>query len=140
LVYGARARFRMAVWERAISRGGHGDRARDVKHIDVSHSSCWWFHLFTLMAWDGGAWAVALIAGVALRYELDFSQLHILGLEQLIAVVLLAQLATGTALQVYSGRHCIGSVDDAINVSVATTLVGVIAFGFNLLQPTLIPR
>ncbi|WP_308258985.1 nucleoside-diphosphate sugar epimerase/dehydratase [Pseudonocardia sp. H11422] len=93
------------------------------------------------MAWDAAAWTLALVAGAVLRYEVDLGQIDVVGLRWTIVVALAAQLVIGTLLQLYRGRHYIGTVDDAINVSAAIALTGVVLFGVNLLPAaTWVPR
>ena len=50
-------------------------------------------------------------------------------------------LVVGTVLQVYRGRHCIGTVGDAVRVSATTAVLGAGLFVPNLLRDTpLVPR
>ncbi|MFC5141954.1 polysaccharide biosynthesis protein [Actinomycetospora rhizophila] len=38
----------------------------------------------------------------------------------------------GLALQVYRGRHCVGTLDDALTVATVASLVGLVVFGTNM--------
>jgi FlaA1/EpsC-like NDP-sugar epimerase len=93
------------------------------------------------MAFDACCWVFALFAATVLRYELDLHQIEA-GKVALISVfAVVGVLVIGTVLQVYQGRHCIGTVGDAISVSAATALLGAGLFVPNLLPATpLVPR
>ncbi len=129
---------------------GHGapghDSRRDGEIMGIEdrgtpRSRSWRLRRLALAGWDCTVWVVALFVASALRYELDMGQIDVGGLERISVVAILAQLVVGGALQVYRGRHLVGSADDAINVSVAIALVGVVLFGYNLLEgDLLVPR
>jgi FlaA1/EpsC-like NDP-sugar epimerase len=104
-------------------------------------SRSWRFRRFVLLVWDSVAWVLALVGGSLLRYEFELSQVDLLGLQRIIAVAILAQLVIGVALQVYRGRHCVGTMDDALNVCAAAGLAGACVFAFNAaVGSPLVPR
>ena len=131
-----------AVGEPTVGEDDSRDSRDDAECVSVARSLPWKLRRLALVGFDGCSWAIALVVAASLRYELDFSQLHLAGLERILVVALLAQLFIGTLFQVYRGRYCTGSVEDAINVSAATALVGVVVFGLNLVinSPDLVPR
>ena len=98
-------------------------------------------HRALLVGWDALGWAVALSLAWVLRDEFDLSDIGVLSLAAATAVAVAAQLAIGGVLQTYRGQRPIGGVDEAINVSAATVLAGLVVFlvGF-LLHPQLVPR
>ena len=133
---------RMGVEEPSVGEQEYRDNRSETEQASVSRSLPWKLRRLALAGFDGGSWAIALFVAASLRYELDFSQLHLVGLERAVVVALLAQFLIGALFQVYRGKYCTGSVEDAINVSTATASVGVVVFGFNLVinNPALLPR
>ncbi|WP_170309023.1 sugar transferase [Pseudonocardia hierapolitana] len=86
------------------------------------------------MGWDAIGWAIALTLALALRYEFDLDARDVSGIVQLIAVAVVAQVLIGVALQVYRGRHCIGSVDNIVDTSAAIALSGFVVFVANVVS------
>lgn len=94
-----------------------------------------------LVGWDAVAWAIALILALVLRYEFDVGADDVAALAWLIAIAVVAQFLIGGALQVYRGRHCIGSIDDAVDTAVSIAFTGSAVFVINfLLLGQLAPR
>jgi lipopolysaccharide/colanic/teichoic acid biosynthesis glycosyltransferase len=93
-----------------------------------------------LVAWDAVGWAVALLVATALRYEFSVGEMEMRPLQAFIAVAVAAQIMIGVGLQTYRGRHPVGSVDDAVNLTVTTALVGIALFLVDfLVEPKLVP-
>jgi FlaA1/EpsC-like NDP-sugar epimerase len=91
--------------------------------------------------WDGAAWSGAVLTAAVLRFEFDLSQIHIGGVGWAALTAIVFQITTGTAAHAYHGRHCVGSVDDALNLTAVVTFVGAMLFGLNavVLDP-FVPR
>ena len=101
----------------------------------------WRLRRIALMAFDACCWVFALFAATVLRYELDLHQIEPWKVALISVFAVVGVLVIGTVLQVYRGRHCIGTVGDAISVSAATALLGAGLFVPNLLTTTpLVPR
>jgi hypothetical protein len=106
-----------------------------------SRSLTWRLRRIALMAFDSCCWVFALFAATVLRYELDLHQVEPRNVALIAVCAVVGVLVIGTALQVHQGRHCIGTVGDAISVSAATALLGAGLFVANLLTATpLVPR
>jgi FlaA1/EpsC-like NDP-sugar epimerase len=94
-----------------------------------------------LVGFDAAAWVAAIVAATALRTELDLRGIGDVDIGAVVALAIGGVLPAGTALHVYRGRYCIGTVGDAIAVSTATALVGTVVFAVNLLRdPPFLPR
>ncbi len=105
------------------------------------HSLTWLTRRVLLVGWDALAWAVALLLALALRSEFDADVTPLGVLPPVLLVAIVAQLGIGGILQTYRGRHCVGSVEDAINVSGAIALTGAVVFlAVFFVQPQLVPR
>jgi lipopolysaccharide/colanic/teichoic acid biosynthesis glycosyltransferase len=101
----------------------------------------WRLRRVVLGAWDAVVWAIALALALALRYEFDLDPDDVAGLVRLIAVAVVAQILIGGALQVYRGRHWIGSIDDAVDTAASIGFTGAVVFVANVLLPVqLAPR
>ncbi|HZZ51023.1 MAG TPA: nucleoside-diphosphate sugar epimerase/dehydratase [Pseudonocardia sp.] len=89
---------------------------------------------------DVAAWYVALYVAATLRYEniaeLSYTGVAVAGTVALVAQVLVGRTVSGS----YRGRHCAGTVEDAISVSGAAGLVSLIVFVVNLLLGAELPR
>jgi FlaA1/EpsC-like NDP-sugar epimerase len=113
----------------------------ELRNDALGRTLHWRLRRVALVTFDAGTWALALIAAAVLRYEMELRQIDFAALGMISLLAVLAMLATGSALQVYRGRHCIGTVGDAITVGAATGLVGVTVFVVNLFASTpLVPR
>jgi lipopolysaccharide/colanic/teichoic acid biosynthesis glycosyltransferase len=95
----------------------------------------WRVHRILLVGWDAASWAIALILALALRYEFDLDVDDVSGLMQLIAVAVVAQVLIGVALQVYRGRHFIGSIDNVVDTAASIALSGFVVFVANCVLP-----
>jgi FlaA1/EpsC-like NDP-sugar epimerase len=94
-----------------------------------------------LSAFDIGVWSFSLFAATVLRYELDLQQIADANLELITFLAVAGAPLVGAAFQAYRGRNSIGTVEDAINVSTATGVVGGVLFGANILSSSaLVPR
>jgi lipopolysaccharide/colanic/teichoic acid biosynthesis glycosyltransferase len=94
----------------------------------------WRVRRLLLVGWDAAAWAIALTLALALRYEFDLDIDDVAGIVQLIAVAVVAQVIIGVALQVYRGRHCIGSVDNIVDTAASIALSGFVVFVANVVS------
>ena len=92
-----------------------------------------------LMGWDIGAWVIALYAAAGLRYE-NLDDIDFAALAGAAAIALVAQALVDTVVAGCQGRHCIGTVDDAISVGRTALLVAMVVFTANLLLGTGLPR
>jgi FlaA1/EpsC-like NDP-sugar epimerase len=107
----------------------------------TSRSLTWRLRRIALVAFDAGCWVFALFAATLLRYERDLHQVEPGNVALIAGFAVVGVLVIGTALQVYRGRRCIGTVGDAVRVSAATALLGAGLFVPNLLRDTpLVPR
>src|SRR5918992_3308979 len=107
----------------------------------TSRSLGWRLRRIALMAFDASCWVFALFAATILRYELELHQVEPRQVALLSVFAVAGVPVVGTVMQVYRGRHCIGTVGDAISVSAATALLGVGLFVPNILLDTpLVPR
>src|SRR5688572_30071505 len=107
----------------------------------TSRSLTWRLRRIALVAFDAGCWVFALFAATLLRYELDLHQVEPGNVALIAGFAVVGVLVVGTALQVYRGRHCIGTVGDAIRVSATSAVLGAGLFVPNLLLATpLVPR
>jgi lipopolysaccharide/colanic/teichoic acid biosynthesis glycosyltransferase len=86
------------------------------------------------VGWDAVAWAIALTLALVLRYEFDLDADDVSGIVQLIVVAVVAQVLIGVALQVYRGRHCIGSVDNIVDTAASIALSGFVVFVANVVS------
>jgi lipopolysaccharide/colanic/teichoic acid biosynthesis glycosyltransferase len=86
------------------------------------------------VAWDAAAWAVALFTALGLRYEFELDAEDAFGIAQLIAVAVVAQVLIGVALQVYRGRHCIGSIENIVDTAASIALSGFVVFVANVVS------
>ena len=106
-----------------------------------ARSRTWVIRRCLLIGWDAAGWALALLMAAALRGELQVEGIDLGPLMNVIAIAIVAQLVIGGTLQTYRGRHCAGSVEDAINVTGATVLTGSTVFLIDFFaQPPLVPR
>jgi FlaA1/EpsC-like NDP-sugar epimerase len=104
-------------------------------------SPSWRLRRIALVAFDACCWVFALFAATVLRYELDLHQIELRNLALVSVFAVVGVLVVGTALQVYGGRHCIGTVGDAISVSATTAVLGAALFVPNVLRAIpLVPR
>jgi len=92
------------------------------------HSRTWLVRRVLLICWDAIGWSVALVLAAALRHEFALSESEIRPLLAVIAVAVAAQIVIGVGLQTYGGRHPAGTVDDAVNLTATTALVGCVLF------------
>ena len=107
----------------------------------ASRSLTWRLRRITLVAFDACCWVFALFAATVLRYEVELHQVEPRQVALLSVFAVAGVPVVGTVMQVYRGRHCIGTVGDAISVSAATALLGVGLFVPNILIDTpLVPR
>ncbi len=133
-------------WHRIVAREQVGTDTGDFRAIafdarGVPRPVSWRLRRLVLVLWDSGAWTVALFLATFLRYELDATQINPVGLAIVTAVAIVTQLGVGAAMRLYQGRYWIGSVDDAINVTITMAIVGIVVFGVDLLSPIpFIPR
>ncbi len=104
------------------------------------HSTRWKVRRVLLVAWDAVGWAAALVLAAALRDEFDLSRVDTGSLQAVVLIAVVAQILIGLALQTYRGRHPVGTVDDAVNVTATTALVGVVVFLVDFfVRPKLVP-
>ncbi|HLU59354.1 MAG TPA: sugar transferase [Pseudonocardia sp.] len=87
-----------------------------------------------LVGWDAVGWAIALTLALGLRYEFDLDADDASGIALLIAVAVVTQILIGVALQVYRGRHCIGSVDNIVDTAASIALTGFVVFVANVVS------
>jgi lipopolysaccharide/colanic/teichoic acid biosynthesis glycosyltransferase len=93
-----------------------------------------------LVCWDAVGWSIALVLAAALRNEFTLNEVEIRSLEAFVAVAVACQIVIGLALQTYRGRYPVGTVDDAVNLTVTTALVGCILFVVDFFaEPKLVP-
>jgi lipopolysaccharide/colanic/teichoic acid biosynthesis glycosyltransferase len=95
----------------------------------------WRVRRILLAGSDALSWAIALILALALRYEFDLDADDVSGLGQLFVVAVVAQVIIGVALQVYRGRHCIGSIDNVVDTAASIALSGFAVFVANVVLP-----
>ena len=96
-------------------------------------SRTWLVRRVLLVCWDALGWAAALLAAAFLRAEFVFEGLASrAGPAFLIAIGI--QLGIGGLLQTYRGRHGVGSMDEAINVTGVIALSGSMLFLINILH------
>jgi lipopolysaccharide/colanic/teichoic acid biosynthesis glycosyltransferase len=114
--------------DRTVVTGGHGRAGRPY------HSAGWRARRLLLIGWDAVGWAIALTLALALRYEFDLDAGDVSGIVQLIAIAVVAQVLIGVALQVYRGRHCIGSVDNIVDTAASIALSGFVVFVANVVS------
>jgi FlaA1/EpsC-like NDP-sugar epimerase len=94
-----------------------------------------------LLSWDSAAWVGGLSAGTWLRYDGDVAAIDTVGLAHVLLVALVVHAAIAVPLRLYRGRNSTGSVDDAIGMTAAVTVVGIAVLVTVLLQtPPPIPR
>jgi FlaA1/EpsC-like NDP-sugar epimerase len=111
-----------------------------VEKHSVAPGLAWKIRRLALMGWDVGAWAIALYVAAVLRYE-NVSEIDLAALAGAVAVALAAQVLVGTVVaHGYQGRHCIGTVEDAISVSRSALLVVPVIFVANLVLSPGLPR
>jgi lipopolysaccharide/colanic/teichoic acid biosynthesis glycosyltransferase len=104
------------------------------------HSTRWKVRRVLLVAWDAVGWAMALVLAAALRDEFDLSRVDTGALQAVVLIAVVAQIVIGLALQTYRGRHPVGTVDDAVNVTATTALVGFVVFLVDFfVRPKLVP-
>jgi FlaA1/EpsC-like NDP-sugar epimerase len=102
----------------------------------ASRSLTWRLRRIALMVFDACCWIFALFAATVLRYELDLHLIEPVNVALISAFAVVGVLVIGTVQQVYRGRHCIGTIGDAISVSAAAALLGAALFVSNLLTAT----
>ena len=94
-----------------------------------------------LSCWDSAAWLFGLTAATWFRYDGDTTLIDADRLAQVLLVAVVAHWLIAVPFQLYRRRYWIGSVDDAINVMAAVTVVCMIVLVAVLLQPVLpVPR
>jgi FlaA1/EpsC-like NDP-sugar epimerase len=98
-------------------------------------SSAWRARRRVLFALDILSWWVGIVAALVLRFEFDVPAVSPHAVVLALVTAASCQVGVGAALQVYRGRHPIGSLDDALTVSAAIALAGLVLFGVNLLLP-----
>lgn len=107
----------------------------------AAHTRTWKIRRVLLIAWDAAGWALALLVAAALRNEFRIEDIEFRPLLDVVGIAIAAQLVIGGTLQTYRGRHCAGSVEDAINVTGVTVLAGSIVFLIDFFtQPPLVSR
>ena len=107
----------------------------------TSRSLTWRLRRIALVAFDACCWVFALFAATLLWYELDLHQIEPGNVALIAGFAVVGVLVVGTVLQVYRGRHRIGTVRDAVRVSATTAVLGAGLFVPNLLRDTpLVPR
>lgn len=99
-----------------------------TKDSKIPRSPVWRLKRLTLAGWDAAAWVIALAAALELRYEFSPTVAEIAGLGWICLAAAVAQVTIGSRLQAYRGRHCIGTADDAIHVSITVGIVGALLF------------
>lgn len=113
---------------------------RNIENHPVSHGLVWKLRRLALVGWDVSAWAIALYIAAILRFE-NVSEAGFPGVAEANAIALVTQVLVGTMVSHgYQGRYCIGTVEDAISVSRAVLLVGLIVFSANLMIQPASPR
>jgi lipopolysaccharide/colanic/teichoic acid biosynthesis glycosyltransferase len=104
------------------------------------HTRRWIVRRVVLVCWDAVGWAVALVLAAALRNEFTLSEIEVRPLEALVAIAVAGQILIGLVLQTYRGRYPVGTVDDAVNLTTTTALVGCILFVVDFfVWPRLVP-
>ncbi len=104
------------------------------------HSTRWKVRRVLLVGWDAVGWAAALVLATALRDEFDLSRIGTGSLQAVVLIAVVAQILIGLVLQTYRGRHPVGTVDDAVNVTGTTALAGVVVFLVDFfVRPKLVP-
>jgi dTDP-glucose 4,6-dehydratase len=97
-----------------------------------------------LRAWflDAIAWAVAILAALAMRLDLSFVGVHLTAVLVLIVVVALCQLLVGVVAALYRGRFLSGSLEEIRALGWATGVELIVFGGLCLLiAPTIgLPR
>ena len=96
---------------------------RPIRGPGRSAGSCWSAGMRRL--------GLALLVAAVLRNEFRISDIDLGPLLDVVLIAIAAQLVIGGKLQTYRGRHCAGSVEDAINVTSVTVLAGSIGFLIN---------
>ena len=111
-------------------------------HVAEAHSLTWMSRRAVLVAWDAVGWGIALSLAWALREDFDVDGIVVGQLEEMVLLAVAAQLVIAVFLQTYRGRNPIGSVDEAVNVTGVSVLVGVLVFAFVFVfrSPELVPR
>ena len=113
-----------------VHRSGRCESSRDVLARGA-----------VLVLLDSCAWLVAVLVATVLRYEMDLSQIDVAPTRHLIVVAILAQVVVGGVSQTYRGRHAVGSLDDAVNISGSIGITAVVVATINVLvDPTFAPR
>lgn len=85
--------------------------------------------------WDSVAWVSGLMISCWLRYEFDLTQIDVVGLFASAAAAVAVQLVVGLALPLYRGRYWLGTVDEAVNLTVVTLITATLLFSLNLVLP-----
>ncbi|TKV29773.1 polysaccharide biosynthesis protein [Arthrobacter sp. NamB2] len=75
---------------------------------------------------DAGAWIVAILLALILRYELLVKEVNVPGIAVFCAVAVIAQLLVGLSFALYRGRYSFGSFHEARLLVVVAVLVAVI--------------
>jgi FlaA1/EpsC-like NDP-sugar epimerase len=75
---------------------------------------------------DAGAWIVAILLALILRYELRVDVINSAGVVVFALVAVAAQFAVGLSFALYRGRYSFGSFHEARLLVLVTVLVGVI--------------
>ncbi len=88
-----------------------------------------------LSCWDTTAWVIGLTVATWFRYDGDTTLVDPGGLAQVLLVAVAAHWLVAVPFQLYRRRYWIGSVDDAINVMAAVTVVCVIVVAGVLSEP-----
>ena len=75
---------------------------------------------------DAGAWIVAILLALILRYELLVSDINVDGIAVFCAVAVIAQLVVGLSFALYRGRYSFGSFHEAKLLVIVAVIVAVI--------------
>ncbi|MGH3719185.1 MAG: SDR family NAD(P)-dependent oxidoreductase [Pseudonocardiaceae bacterium] len=79
------------------------------------------------------AWVVGLLISLWFRTEFDAIQVDLPGLLRISVVAIVMQLIVGIGFHIYRGRYWIGSIDEALNLTRVTAIVGILVFALDLL-------
>ncbi|MGH3770013.1 MAG: polysaccharide biosynthesis protein [Pseudonocardiaceae bacterium] len=79
------------------------------------------------------AWVVGLLISFWFRAEFDATQIDLPGLLRISVVAIAMQLIVGIGFHIYRGRYWIGSIDEALNLTRVTAIVGILVFALDLL-------
>jgi lipopolysaccharide/colanic/teichoic acid biosynthesis glycosyltransferase len=100
----------------------------------------WLLRRAVLIAWDSLGWVLALFLAATLRQDLSLGRVDAAMLLKIVVVALATEFVIYGMLQTWHGRHPIGSIEDAVNVSTAAAVVGAIVFSTDFLGRAPTPR